>query len=522
VEKLNFKRIGILIGATLLISIGVQAWRMYSQFEIIQRQLVSDIQESLDNAVESYYADLAKTNVITLTDNFEIEQPTGRPNLVDSLTEGFDPEKFFTSDTVLFNEISKPFIERVGKSKMIFRAIEGAEKGRPDSIFWSEVRTDSLSTFTFIDSAKGKGIDQINNLNVFWGQKAADSLTQIKYLTNRIIISITRDSIEVEKIRENLKSELDRRKIEIDYQLIHLDENSKLDSSTVIPAEEMPFQVVSRSTFLPRDQSLKLNFENTASTILKRGIFEILTSILFLGIIAYAFYYLYQTIKNQKEIAEIKQDLIANITHEFKTPIATTLSAIEGIQQFNPENDPSKTNRYLGISKNQMLKLNQMVEKLLETATLDSDQLVLKKEQIEPEPLLTQLVQKFQTLAPEKTIDLILPANPKAIFADSFHFENAISNLLDNAIKYGGDQIRISLDQNGMHKIRIYDNGGNISSEQKERVFEQFYRIPKGDLHDVKGFGIGLYYVKKILEKHEGKIELETGKQSTTFITYWP
>ena len=122
----------------------------------------------------------------------------------------------------------------------------------------------------------------------------------------------------------------------------------------------------------------------------------------------------------------------------------------------------------------------------------------------------------------EKKIDLILPAHLKPIYADPFHFENAISNLVDNAIKYGGNEIRICLDQSGMNKVRIYDNGGNISSEQKERVFEQFYRIPKGDLHDVKGFGIGLYYVKKILEKHEGKIELEIGKQSTTFITFWP
>ena len=495
---------------------------MYSQFETIQSQLVSDIQESLDNAVESYYAELAKTNVITLTDNLQLEQPVGLPLLVDSLAEGFDPEKFFTSDTVLFNEISKPFIERVGKSKMIFRAIEGAEKGRPDSIFWSEVRTDSLKTFTFIDSAEGTGVDQINNLNVFWGQKAADSLTQINYLTNRIIISITRDSIEVEKIRENLRSELDRRRIEIDYRLVHLDGKEKLDSSTVLRAEGMPFQVVSRSTFLPKDQSLELNFENTALTILKRGTFEILTSLLFLGIIAFAFYYLYQTIKNQKEIAEIKEDLIGNITHEFKTPIATTLSAIEGIQQFNPENDPEKVKKYLGISKMQMLKLNQMVEKLLETATLNSDQLVLKKESIDLEPILRNLLEKFRTLDPEKEIELILPSQIRPIVVDPFHFENVISNLLDNALKYGGTHIRISLYQSSMTKIKIWDDGGKIGSEQKDLVFEQFYRIPQGNIHDVKGFGIGLYYVKKIIEKHGGKIELETDPKSTAFITIWP
>ena len=522
VEKLNFKRIGILIGVTLLISIAVQVWRMYSQFEIIQDQLVRDIQEGLDIAVESYYAELAKTNVITLTDNLQLEQPVGLPLLIDTLAGGFDPEKFFTSDTVIFNEISKPFIERVGKSKMIFKAIEGAEKGRPDSIFWSEVRSDSLKTFTFIDSAEGTGVDQINNLNVFWGQKAADSLTQIKYLTNRIIISITQDSIEVSKIRENLKAELDRRKIEIDYRLVHLVGKIIQDSSTLSELDKLPFQVVSRSTFLPREQSLELHFENTARTILKRGVAEILTSLLFLGIIAYAFHYLYQTIKNQKEIAEIKEDLIGNITHEFKTPIATTLSAIEGIELFNPENDPAKVKKYLGISKIQMHKLNQMVEKLLETATLDSEQMVLKKETIDPEPILRNLLEKFRTLDPEKEIELIMPVQISPIMVDPFHFENVLSNLLDNALKYGGTQIRISLDQSNLTKIKIWDDGGKIGSEQKERVFEQFYRIPQGNIHDVKGFGIGLYYVKKIIEKHGGKIDLETAPKSTTFTTIWP
>lgn len=543
-KKLEFKRIGFLIGFTLLVSIGVQAWRMYSQVRILKTQLLVDIQQSLDNAVESYFAERAKADVITLTDGLIPGSPFRE---MDSLTITSSSITRIQVQKSADKDVNRPntppiklsqdslsfpqeFIDRVGKSNLVIRSLSQsqAENLNFDSVFWQNVSKDSVHTIIRMDSSRKIAKDQANNLGIFLGRSAADSLEQMKFLTNKIIISITRDSLDLNQIDSLLQDELLRKGIAIDYKLLQvnrrlpqIDEGPQAPKNPPLQKLDMQF-TVSRSTFLPPGQSLELYFENTTLTLLRRGLIEIGMSLAFLAIIAYAFYYLYQTIKNQKEIAEIKQDLIANITHEFKTPIATTLSAIEGIQQFNPENDLQKTDRYLGISKTQMLKLNQMVEKLLETATLDSDQLVLKKEQIEPEALLRQLVQKFQTLAPEKHIELTIPAHCKPIFADPFHFENALSNLLDNAVKYGGNQIRISLDQNGMHKIRIHDNGGTISPEQKERVFEQFYRIPKGDLHDVKGFGIGLYYVKKILEKHEGKIELETGKNSTTFITYWP
>lgn len=543
-KKLEFKRIGFLIGFTLLVSIGVQAWRMYSQVRILKTQLLVDIQQSLDNAVESYFAERAKADVITLTDGLIPGSPFRE---MDSLTITSSSITRIQVQKSADKDVNRPntppiklsqdslsfpqeFIDRVGKSNLVIRSLSQsqAENLNFDSVFWQNVSKDSVHTIIRMDSSRKIAKDQANNLGIFLGRSAADSLEQMKFLTNKIIISITRDSLDLNQIDSLLQDELLRKGIAIDYKLLQvnrrlpqIDEAPQAPKNPPLQKMDMQF-TVSRSTFLPPGQSLELYFENTTLTLLRRGLIEIGMSLAFLAIIAYAFYYLYQTIKNQKEIAEIKQDLIANITHEFKTPIATTLSAIEGIQQFNPENDLQKTDRYLGISKTQMLKLNQMVEKLLETATLDSDQLVLKKEQIQPEPLLRQLVQKFQTLAPEKHIELTIPAHCKPIFADPFHFENVLSNLLDNAVKYGGNQIRISLDQNGMHKIRIHDNGGTISPEQKERVFEQFYRIPKGDLHDVKGFGIGLYYVKKILEKHEGKIELETGKQSTTFITYWP
>ncbi len=523
-EKLQLKRIGILIGFTLLLSIGVQAWRMYSQFKIIRHQLVMDIQQSLDDAVENYFAELAKTDVIAITDlkgsaNFQLND-TLTPNRISHI-EVKRIEN--TSDSI------GDFINRVTKNQVLFSRISEAEKnGGFDSLFWTEAPLDSTFHLINLDPSRKMAVDKKTNLNVFFGKAQADSVNALKTLASKIIISITRDSLDFDRIRNLLQDELDRRRIYVNYELVEVKRKLPQVGEDIVDLPisgekpDMEMKTVSRSTFFPPGQSLEMYFENTTSTILKRGIVEILTSLSFLGIIAFAFYYLYQTIKNQKEIAEIKQDLIGNITHEFKTPIATTLSAIEGIEQFNPDNDPRKTKRYLGISKSQMNKLNQMVEKLLETATLDSEQVVLKKEAVEPEPILQQLRAKFQTLAPDKTIELILPSHCKTIEVDPFHFENVLSNLLDNAVKYGGNQIRICLDQNGLNKIRVHDNGGNITSEQRERVFEQFYRIPKGDLHDVKGFGIGLYYVKKIMEKHGGRIELEAGKTSTTFITYWP
>jgi signal transduction histidine kinase len=507
VKKLQFKRIGILIGFTLVISIAVQIYRNISQFHQIEDQLISDIQLSLDNALEAYFADLAKTDVFTFTES------TPKTSIVT------------IPDSVETDSIKGSFFKRIGKSKMILRTLESAEGY--DSLRASWSTGDSIGDFDFIpklsfDSLKNMAVDEVNHINIFRGLESADSIHRLKALTNTIIISITRDSLNFNKINELFQADLDRKGISIDYGMLHFEKDTIAGSYNYPALEQMPFKTVSNSTFLPRGQKLELYFENTALNILKRGIFEILTSLIFLMIISYAFYYLYQTIKNQKEVAEIKQDLISNITHEFKTPIATTLSAIEGIEQFNPTNDPEKNKRYLGISKMQLHKLNLMVEKLLETATLDSEQLMLRMEEIDPEPILRSLLQKYQTLAPEKEIELQVPAQIHPVLVDSFHFENVISNLLDNAIKYGGDQIKINLDQSNKTKIKIWDNGGKISSGQKERIFEQFYRIPQGNLHDVKGFGIGLYYVKKIIEKHGGEIDLQIAAKSTSFTTTWP
>ncbi len=520
-KKLQFKRIGILISFTLLISIGVQVWRNITLFRQIETQLVSDIQLSLDNALDAYYADIAKTDMVTFTNVVNFSHSTEMTTPGNG--SGYQANKGRLIVTSLKSDSiadTADYLKQEEKGRLLFGSIEDLKKGLPSPAFLDSIGLDTQA-FGSVDSLRILRPERISNLNIYRRKNEMDSSGQLKML-NKIIISITRDSLDFAKINTLLQEELSRKNISITYGLLHLDRDSMMGGFNQEQVGKMPFKTVSKSTFLPSGQQLELYFENTALNVLKRGLVETLTSLLFLSIIIGTFIYLYQIIKNQKEIAEIKEDLIGNITHEFKTPIATTLSAIEGIELFNPTNDPGKNKKYLGISKTQLHKLNQMVEKLLETASLDSEQLLIQREQIHPEPILRQLVQKYRVLSPEKDVELLVPAIIQPISADPFHFENTLSNLLDNAIKYGGKKIKLSLDQDGATRIRVWDNGGNIAKTQRNLVFEQFYRIPQGNIHEVKGFGIGLYYVKKIIEKHGGKIELTVGQQSTTFSTLWP
>ena len=158
-----------------------------------------------------------------------------------------------------------------------------------------------------------------------------------------------------------------------------------------------------------------------------------------------------------------------------------------------------------------------MVEKLLETASLNTDKLNLNKEEINSVELLKTNIEKHQ-IATDK--EIIFTANQEIILAhvDVFHFENAISNLIDNALKYGGNKIEVAIVQTPKRiEITVEDNGLGIEKSQREKIFEQFYRIPKGNIHDVKGFGIGLYYAKKIIEKHNGTLELVSNTNKTIF-----
>jgi two-component system phosphate regulon sensor histidine kinase PhoR len=283
---------------------------------------------------------------------------------------------------------------------------------------------------------------------------------------------------------------------------------------------KLPLSTFSKSIYLPINEKLKISFSDPTVLLLKRSMIEIILSLLLSLSIVGSLFYLLRIINRQKRIDEIKNDLISNITHEFKTPITTISSAIEGIKNFNSVNDPKKTNRYLDIASQQLEKLANMVEKLLETASLESDNLKLSKEPLNIVQLLKTNVEKHLLNTSNKTIDFISNQKELILDVDAFHFENAISNLIDNALKYGGNQIEVCLKlDKKMIEITVQDNGIEIDKNQHEKIFEKFYRIPKGNIHDVKGFGIGLYYSKKIIEKHQGTLELIVNSKNIFKIT---
>jgi two-component system phosphate regulon sensor histidine kinase PhoR len=180
--------------------------------------------------------------------------------------------------------------------------------------------------------------------------------------------------------------------------------------------------------------------------------------------------------------------------------------------------DKEKTKKYINMSTEQLGKLNIMVEKLLETATLDSDSLELNKESIDLVDLLNSLVIRYKIQFSEKEFNTSFKVESLLTKVDVFHFENALNNILDNAVKYGGSIISIDLvPKDKSVEILISDNGNTLNKTNKERIFEKFYRVPKGNTHDVKGFGIGLYYTKTIIDKHNGSIVLDLNKNLTTF-----
>jgi two-component system phosphate regulon sensor histidine kinase PhoR len=231
-------------------------------------------------------------------------------------------------------------------------------------------------------------------------------------------------------------------------------------------------------------------------------------------------------ILRQKRLSEIKTDFINNMTHELKTPIATIALSSEMLLRNDFSNDEEKLKRYAGIIHKENKRLETQVERVLNVAKLDKEHLVLSKEIMDIHELLEEAQENINFNQSEQgvKVELNLNADSGEINADPVHITNVIYNLLDNAVKYCETIPEIKVitrtDKKGII-IEFTDNGIGMKREEHKLIFDKFYRIPTGNLHNVKGFGLGLYYVRLIIQEHVGTIDVKSQVGKGTTFTIW-
>ncbi|MDL2257171.1 HAMP domain-containing histidine kinase [Bacteroidales bacterium OttesenSCG-928-I14] len=258
-------------------------------------------------------------------------------------------------------------------------------------------------------------------------------------------------------------------------------------------------------------------------SILKQMSGILISSLTILIILALSFWFLIRTILKQKSLDEMKTDFTNNITHELKTPVAVAYAANDALLNFGQGEDKVRRKDYLSIVQDELQKLSIMIEQILSMSMERRKSINIHKEEIELRPLLESAIEQHK-LKTDKPIEIELEMKEEiSIHTDRTHFSNIVSNLIDNAIKYSIDEAKVKLDvseENHSLKLSVSDRGIGIPTDKLKHIFDKFYRVPTGNKQDIRGYGLGLFYVKSMIEKLGGRIEVESeyGKGSRFII----
>ena len=250
-------------------------------------------------------------------------------------------------------------------------------------------------------------------------------------------------------------------------------------------------------------------------------------AVIFTLIIMCAFFLTVRALLKQKKLSEIKSDFINNMTHEFKTPLATISLAVDALKNEKVLSDKDKMNYFTGIIKEENKRMNKQVETILQAALLDKQEVQLNLKKLHAHEMINSALNNIHLQVEEKQgqLETHLATGNDLVLADEVHFTNLVSNLLDNAVKYSKENLKIILSTQAtgnQFKLKIEDNGIGMNKETLGRIFEKFYRAHTGNLHNVKGFGLGLSYVKTMVDAHRGNIKAEStpGKGTIFYLSF--
>jgi two-component system phosphate regulon sensor histidine kinase PhoR len=407
-----------------------------------------------------------------------------------------------------------------------------------DSLLLSSNEYDIVQNNIFLDDEGNRrttytykvGNEETIRIEKKFIDKKAD---QIKTVIEKMVtetdasFNIYRKRLKYELVDSLLNGSLKQNGVEIPYEysvFSEKKENEELPKTSTFDSTTTNKKYETRlfpNDIIPKKDKLVIYFPERQSHLVKSLSLLLPSSLAFSLIIIIAFAISIMMVIKQKKISDIKTDFINNMTHEFKTPIATISLAADTI--INPKviGDQSRINHFIGIIKDENKRMNLQVERILQMSLLDKSELDLNKVPTSLHLLIQKAVDSIQMQVSELKgkIELNLNASEDIFEVDEIHFTNVVNNLLDNALKYSNETPQISITSNQNSNgiiISVEDNGIGMSKEAQARIFDKFFRVTKGNIHNVKGFGLGLSYVKAIIEAHGGQISVksELGKGS--------
>lgn len=344
-----------------------------------------------------------------------------------------------------------------------------------------------------------------------------------------------KDKIDIRLLDSILRKELEEKGIQAEYVFGVLDsETGRLSYTSEHGMDTSLLRSSFRINLLPENvfitpKYLLVHFPEQSNYLFNTMWSMLSSSAIFIVLIIFCFFYTIRTIFRQKKLSDIKNDFINNMTHEIKTPISTIGLACEVLSDPSVEKKPEKLTKYVKVISEENRRLSLLVENVLQTAILDKGEFKLKLSEVDLHEVLEHALSNIQLQIDQREGSLIkkFSAEDAFIQADKVHITNIVYNLIDNALKYTNDKPVVTVttrNENGGVVFTIADNGIGISKENVKRVFDKLYRVPTGNIHNVKGFGLGLSYVKAIAEKHQGWItvesELSKGSRFSVFLPF--
>lgn len=545
----NFTFFIISISAVALIGLTAIQFFWISQSVISRQEIFSrNVEEVLSSTV--YHIEkfeIAEKLESTIKD---YESGSELFAMVDSINRVFIKElQYLSGDTVVPDSVVEQMIQSIRQE--ISTSTYGRGINTEDSVFYNIIKeyVDSVNTPIVLENdslspeiiAEQERFDSIRQLKIDSIRNEFDRLVKRTIIVSEVFQNIfnfshyqsVEERINEEFLNQHLKKGLENKGIdlEFEYGVLVADRDEVVLQKTgkyeLKLREEAYSNLMYPSDPFMGSEYLLIYFPNQKQYVIQQMWGTLLVSIILFVAIIYSFVYIVASILRQRKIAELKDDFVNNMTHEFKTPISTIALACEALKDRDLSASKEMLSSYVDIIARENKRLESMSEKVLQSALMEKDLFKINKEKTSIHELIQEEISNIQLNLQQKNGILSSELKAKEYFVDGdrVHLSNLFHNLFDNAIKYSKKtpKIKIStknLDENTIC-IRIKDNGIGISKSNQKKIFTKLYRVPTGNVHNVKGFGLGLSYVKIITEKHNGTIKLESElrKGSSFFIT---